>query len=135
MAYNLYDPGHTTTCIDGVFPGGFAVNGAHLEGSVLALPTTALLWRAAEAPRDLTAESLALVTLLDEPPIRHLIIGLGNKRTTNALGASRGLAPAFVAAMRAKGISVEAMDSTAAAATFNFLNFEERPVAAALLAV
>ena len=37
--------------------------------------------------------------------------------------------------MRARGVAVEAMDSTAAAATFNFLNFEDRPVAAALLAV
>ena len=88
-----------------------------------------------QAPRDVTPASLELVPLLTEPPIRHLLIGLGSKAQANALGPTRGLTPEFLAHMRARGIAVEAMDSTAAAATFNFLNFEDRPVAAALLAV
>ena len=107
----------------------------HFRLALLALPSNALLWDAAEAPGDVTPASLALVPLLAEPPIRHLLVGLGSKAATNALGPTRGLDPAFVAHMRARGIAVEAMDSTAAATTFNFLNFEERPVAAALLAV
>lgn len=72
----------------------------------------------------LTADDVAPLLALDPPP-EFLLIGTG----ANMARPPR----AFVTAMEALGIGVEAMDSRAAARAWAVLRGEERWIAAALL--
>lgn len=101
---------------------GFKIDGIVHEGALLT-PEGAAAWEApalaALAPDDV-ASLLAL-----EPAPEFLILGTG---------PSHGFPPrAFVAALEAKGIGVEAMDSRAAARTWGLLRGEGRWIAAALM--
>lgn len=104
--------------IDGYGPGFFRVGGTVLRGPVLVTATGAAPWRG----YDDTAPLLALTDRVDV-----LFVGTGR--------VIAHLPPAFRDILEAAGLGVEAMDSPAAARTYNVLLSEARRVAAALLPV
>lgn len=105
--------------------GGFRIAGRAVRGSCLVFADRIEAW-SIKRGEDISAVSL-------EPFQRHLetlrilIVGCGARFTP---------APAnFVATLRGRGLAVEWMDTGAACRTFNVLLAEDRPVAAALVAV
>ena len=104
--------------------GGFTIAGDRHEGSVLILPERTVPWpvRTLDA---VTLESLAPITAA-AATVEILVFGCG--------GAFGQPAADLRAALRAKGIVTEAMDTRAACRTFNVLLAEGRRVAAALIA-
>ena len=101
---------------------GFRVNGIAYEG-VLLTPETASAWTA-PALDALTEADLAPLLAMDPAP-EFILLGTG---------AALAFPPrAFVAALEAKGVGVEAMDSRAAARTWGLLRGEGRWIAAALM--
>lgn len=77
------------------------VNTISVEGPILCLPETWLLWDV-KGFEDITPHSLALLDLLDPPP-EVVVVGCGN--------AIRVLPPALTQHLRARGIAVEALDT------------------------
>ena len=105
--------------------GHFRISGAVHDGSVIVLPERTLAWPVTAAA-GLTLESLAGV-LAAEPRVELLLIGCGREAAP---------VPAELrAALRARGIVTEVMDTGAACRTYNILLAEERRVAAALIAI
>jgi uncharacterized protein len=111
--------------IESYRPGGFRIAGVQHAGSVLVLPERTLAWPVAAA-EDVTAASLAPIAAA-APPVELLILGLGPR-----FGL---VAPELRAALRAHGITIEAMATDAACRTYNVLLIEDRRVAAALIAL
>jgi uncharacterized protein len=108
--------------VQGFATGGFSIDGAVLRGALLT-PRAAAAWDA-PALGDLAEGHVALVLAL-EPAPEFLLLGTG---------PTHGFPPrAFVAALEARGIGVEAMDSRAAARTWGLLRGEGRWIAAALM--
>ena len=108
----------TARPVDGYGAGFFRIGGEVLQGHVLVTPQAAQSW----GGLDDIAPLLALAGKVDV-----LLLGTG---------ATMGRAPAaMAAALDAVGIGTEAMDSAAAARTYNVLLSEGRRVAAALLTV
>lgn len=105
--------------------GGFRVAGTRYEGSVIIFPWRTLAWPVAAA-EEVTLESLQPVPEAD-PPVELLLLGLGPQ--------IRRVPDALRAALKARGIVVEGLDTGAAARTYNVLLGESRRVAAALIAV
>jgi uncharacterized protein len=99
--------------------GGFRVSGIFFPGPVLIFPDHTTLWETA-AP---TLEGLT--PLVAAGGIELILLGLGRR------GAP--VKPDLRAALRAKGIGIEAMDTGAACRTYSVLLAEDRLVAAALL--
>jgi len=102
---------------------GFRVGDRIVPGGLLLTPEDARDWdvRTIEA---LTVQDVAWPLALDPPP-EFLLLGTGD--------AMRRPAPAFTAALEARGVGVEAMDSRAAARAWGVLRAEGRWIAAALL--
>jgi uncharacterized protein len=103
-------------------PVGFRVSGVIYQGPVLVFPDETVPWRAA-GPEAVTLESL-------EPVVAHggvkiLLLGLGRRM--------HPVAPAVRTALRAAGVTLEAMDTGAACRTYSVLLAEDRAIAAALL--
>jgi uncharacterized protein len=99
---------------------GFRIDGAAYEG-VLLTPERATAWEA-PAIADLVPADVAPALSADP---EFLLLGTG---------AAQGFPPrAFVAALEARGIGVEAMDSRAAARAWGMLRGEGRWIAAALM--
>ena len=106
--------------------GRFRVSGRAYEGSILVLPHRTLSWPVADFTA-LTPESLDPLFETGESAVEVLLIGCGPKMA---------LVPeALRAALRARGIAADAMDTGAACRTYNVLLAEDRRVAAALIAV
>jgi uncharacterized protein len=105
--------------------GGFVIAGARYAGSVIVFAERTLAWPPAVAA-DVTEETLA--PLFATPsPAEILVVGCG---------AGFRPAPAPLrAAIRARGLALEWMDTGAACRTFNVLLAEGRACAAALIAV
>jgi uncharacterized protein len=102
--------------------GGFTIAGVRHEGSVLVLPDRTLPWPVRELGA-VTLDSLAPIT------------GAGIDILVLGCGAGFGQPTAELrAALRARGIVIEPMDTRAACRTFNVLLAEDRRVAAALIA-
>ena len=99
--------------------GGFRVSGVVYAGPVLVFPDQTIAWDAAAVSLD------GLAPVVAHGGIELVLIGLGRR------GAP--VAPALRAALKAKGIGIEAMDTGAACRTYNLLLAEDRLVAAALL--
>ena len=101
---------------------GFRVGGA-THDAVLLTPEAAMAWTA-PALDALTEADLAPLLAVSPPP-EFILLGTGPtlQRPSSAL----------VAALDARGIGVEAMDSRAAARTWGLLRGEGRWIAAALL--
>lgn len=102
--------------------GRFVVDGVDHRG-VLLTPERAIEWDVAGIG-DLTIESVE-PALAIQPPPEFLLLGTGPSLVRPS--------PAFVKAVEAQGIGVEAMDSRAAARTWGVLRAEHRWIAAALL--
>ncbi|MEQ9200631.1 MAG: Mth938-like domain-containing protein [Rhodospirillales bacterium] len=104
--------------------GRFRISGESYTGSVLVTP---------ESVTSIQAETLgdvdtdAVQSALGDGEIDILLVGCG--------GAIPRLDSDFQSAMKAAGISAEAMDTGAACRTFNVLVTEGRRVAALLIAV
>jgi uncharacterized protein len=108
--------------VQGFTARGFRVDGVGYDG-VLLTPEAAAAW-AAPALDALSPEDVAPLLALDPAP-EFLILGTG---------PGHAFPPrAFVAALDARGIGVEAMDSRAAARTWGLLRGEGRWIAAALM--
>jgi uncharacterized protein len=104
---------------------GFRLMGVRHEGSLLLVGEHAERWEV-ERVEDL---DMGLVDALIETVtgVRVLVIGTGPRHVP--------LAPVLRARVEAAGIGIEVMDTGAACRTFNILRAEDRPVAAALIAV
>lgn len=111
--------------IDAYGNGGFRFAGTSHRGSILCLPSGIYAWqplRMEEADAAAFAQVFAEKGVLD-----LLLLGTGLRQVM----PGSELRGAFIAA----GIALEAMDTGAAARTYNVLLAEGRPVGAALLAV
>ncbi|HWH18212.1 MAG TPA: MTH938/NDUFAF3 family protein [Allosphingosinicella sp.] len=108
--------------VQGFVGGGFSVNGGVYE-ALLLTPKRADGW---EPPplAELTVDHLAALLALDPQP-EFLLLGTGQVMAF----PPRSL----VAALDARGIGIEAMDSRAAARTWGMLRGEDRWIAAALM--
>jgi uncharacterized protein len=116
------DPKASGPVVQGFAGRGFSVDGGVYEGLLLT-PKSADSW-SPPALADLTVEDIEPLLSLDPPP-EFLLLGTGSRMAF----APRGL----VAALDARGIGIEAMDSRAAARTWGMLRGEERWIAAALM--
>jgi len=105
--------------------GGFKVSGRRHRGSVLVFPEETLSWPVA-AVDAVTLDSLRPVWD-GARGVEVLLLGCG--------AAPALVAPDLRAALRERGVALEAMDSGAACRTYNILLSEERQVAAAVIAV
>ena len=104
---------------------GFRILGRRHEGSLLVFPDRVLPWPLADIG-GLTFEQLTPV-LTAEPAVELLLVGCGAR--------AAALPAALRAAMRARGVGLEALDTGAACRTYNVLLAEGRRIAAALIAV
>ena len=112
--------------LQGYGDGGFRISGAgRLEGSQILFPEKVIPWKA-ESFKDINLNSLGPI-IIEAERIKILIIGCGNKFSPIPDMLRNGL--------KEEGIVLEWMDTGAACRTFNVLTVEERPVAAALIAV
>ena len=103
---------------------GFRVRDDVFPDGLLLSPLRALAWADAPAVDALTTEALG--DLLDlQPAPEFLLLGTG--------AGLRQPPRAFVRALEARGIGVEAMDSRAAARAWGVLRAEERQIVAALM--
>jgi uncharacterized protein len=98
---------------------GFRVSGVVFAGPILVLPDRTIAWKEAAATIDALAPAIAY------GGFELILLGLGRRGTP--------VRPALRAALRARGIGVEAMDTGAACRTYNLLLAEDRLVAAALM--
>ena len=106
--------------------GGFLVSGARYEGAVIVTPGAVRGWGFAGEARALAETDF---TPLSAQAREIDVVLLGT-------GARMALPPAALkTALKAQGLSVEAMDTGAACRTYNVLMAEGRRVAAALLPV
>ncbi len=104
----------------------FKITGTVYEGSVLIFPDRALAWPVTSFEQ-IDAGSLAAFQGADMPPVDILLIGCGRQM--------RFIPADLRAALRSRGIVIDAMDTGAACRTYNVLMSEDRRVAAALIAV
>ena len=119
------DLGADRQLIESYGDGRFRIGGAVYEGSVLVLPERSLAWPVA-AIEELSLDSLAPVVAA-AAALEILLIGCGPRLA---------LVPEDLRqALREAGVVVEPMDTGAACRTYNVLIAEDRPVAAALIAV
>ncbi len=117
------DAGHQL--IESYGDGRFRIGGAVYDGSVLVLPERSLAWPIA-AIEEISLDSLAPV-IAAAAELEILLIGCGPRLA---------LVPDDLRqALREAGVVVEPMDTGAACRTYNVLIAEDRPVAAALIAV
>lgn len=105
--------------------GRFTIAGQIYDGSVMVGSAGVISWPAAD-PLSLMPPMMAAL-LIQRPGVDIVLVGCG-KRTQML---PRQVHDAF----KAHGISIEAMDTGAAARTYNVLASEDRRVAAALIAV
>jgi uncharacterized protein len=112
--------------IQGYGPKGFKVSGVSFEGPIIVSPMQTQEWNAPEAFSALQESDFSAIEA-DAANIDVLLLGCG----------ARGefFPPELRAALRAKGLVVETMDTGAACRTYNVLMAEGRRVAAALMPV
>ncbi|HEX8164652.1 MAG TPA: MTH938/NDUFAF3 family protein [Beijerinckiaceae bacterium] len=111
--------------IDAYGAGGFRFADMSHRGSILALPSGIRAW-GVRSPADFSEEAFAPV-LAEAADIDVLLIGTGRDPAL--------LPDELRARLREAGIGVDAMQTGAAARTYNVLAAENRKVAAALVAV
>lgn len=102
---------------------GFHLKGIKVFGSVAVLPSAFYHWRV-KKPEDISAESLALFTIM-EPPVEIVVVGTGEKILR--------LDPEIHSYLKKHNILLEVQDTANATATFNFLLEEARLVGGAFI--
>ncbi|NIJ33230.1 Mth938-like domain-containing protein [Sphingomonas oligoaromativorans] len=123
MAKFSPDPVAAGPAIRGFSGGGFRIDEQVYAEGVLLTPETAVAWQA-PAVDALDLDAIAPL-LAREPAAEFLLLGTG--------AALRRPSPAFAAALEAKGIGLEVMDSRAAAHAWGVLRAEGREIVAALM--
>ncbi|MDO6413507.1 MTH938/NDUFAF3 family protein [Sphingomonas sp. BIUV-7] len=108
-----------------VGPSGFRVGDRMVPGGLILTPDDALDWEAGSF--DALAEADFAPLLVLKPLPEFVLLGTG--------ATLRRPAPALTAALEAKGLFLEPMDSRAAARTWGLLRAEGRNIAAALLPI
>jgi uncharacterized protein len=108
--------------IEGYGASGFRVAGIHYAGSLLVFPDATLEWPVSRF-EDVTLD--ALQPVVERGGTEILLLGCGARMER--------MPAALRQALKAAGISLEAMDTGAACRTYNVLLAEDRRVAAALL--
>ena len=111
--------------IDAYGKGGFRFAGMGHRGSLLCLPGGMHAWDV-RVPGEISLDNLAPV-FAAAADLDVLMVGLGHEIV--------GLDPAIRAALRERGIIVEAIATGGAVRTYNILLGESRAVGAALIAV
>ena len=111
--------------IDSYGQGGFRFAGMSHKGSILALPSGIVAWPVTAAG-ELRAEHFE-AALAEMPKIDFLLVGTGLEIVPLLAELRRPF--------REAGISIDAMQTAAAARTYNVLVAENRRVGAALIAV
>ena len=107
--------------VDSYGRNGFHVSGVAYEGAILVTAEATVAWPVSS----LTEVTLDSLSALFDRGIEILLLGCGPRMVP--------VPPALRAALKAKGMVVDAMDTGAACRTYNVLLAEERRVAAALL--
>ncbi|KAM0854336.1 hypothetical protein ACQ4PT_050491 [Festuca glaucescens] len=102
---------------------GFKINNVKYEGSLLIVENKIMTWTP-KTFADITAESLSIFKVVHPIP-EILILGCGKY--------VQPVSPELRKFIRSTGMKLEAIDSRNAASTYNILNEEGRPVAAAVL--
>ncbi|CAD6212116.1 unnamed protein product [Miscanthus lutarioriparius] len=102
---------------------GFKINNVKYEGSLLIVENKIMTW-APKTFSEITAESLSIFKVVHPIP-EILILGCGRHIQL--------VSPELRKFIRSTGMKLEAVDSRNAASTYNILNEEGRPVAAAVL--
>jgi uncharacterized protein len=110
--------------VDSYGNGGFRFGEMSHKGSLLFLPNGVWSWDIRD-PDILNVSDFSL--LLEAGSIEHLVVGMGAQHAF--------LSPALRAFFQQHAIHAETMTTFAAARTYNILLLENRPVAAALIAV
>lgn len=110
--------------VAGYGDGGFRMGDSRFEGSMMITPEGFYPWDVSDKA-DISLDNL--VPILDASGIEIIVIGLGPNMAF--------LAKDICAAFQEKKLAVEAMDTGAAARTYNLLLQEGRLVAAALIAI
>ncbi len=126
MLERLYDgfvPGRHL--IEAFGNGGFRFADMSHRGSILALPSGVRAW-AVETAGGIDADSLAEV-IAAGGGVDVLLVGTGQEIVPLPASVREHL--------RANGVRVDVMTTWAAAQTYNIMAVEDRPVAAALIAV
>jgi uncharacterized protein len=100
-------------------PSGFRVSGTLYRGPVLVFPDRTSVWT------DAAISEIALAPVVEHGGVELLLLGLGRRMAP--------VASALRAALKARGIALEGMETGAACRTYNVLLAEDRRVAAALL--
>ena len=108
--------------IEGYGASGFRVAGILYARSILVFPDTTLEWPVSRI-EEVTLEALRPVVARGGTEI--LLLGCGARM--------KPVPPALRQALKAAGVSLDAMDTGAACRTYNVLLAEDRRVAAALL--
>ena len=111
--------------IDAYGNGGFRFADMSHRGSILCLPSGIYAWPVAKA-EDLDAAAFAPV-FAEKAQIGLLLLGTGRRQVMPG--------PELRRAFMGVNIALEAMDTGAAARTYNVLLAEGRPLGAALIAV
>jgi uncharacterized protein len=117
------EPAARGPVISGFTPSGFRCDGQEYRTGLILTPEAAFDWQApalAELDMDALLPSLGVV-----PPIEFLLLGTG----ATLVHPPKSL----VAALDARKIGIEPMDSRAAARSWGLLRGEDRWIAAALL--
>lgn len=107
--------------VDSYGRNGFHVSGVAYEGAILVTAEATVAWPVSS----LTEVTLDSLSALFDRGVEILLLGCGARMVP--------VPPALRAALKAKGMVVDAMDTGAACRTYNVLLAEERRVAAALL--
>lgn len=104
--------------------GVFRISGISFDHAVLVFPDETLKWQGVDKFENLTLKNFGpLIQKAEE--IDVLLLGVGNKM--------QFFDPKMKAALSAKGLAVDVMDTGAACRTYNVLMAEGRRVAAAML--
>uniref|UniRef100_A0A0N5BSQ4 NADH dehydrogenase [ubiquinone] 1 alpha subcomplex assembly factor 3 n=1 Tax=Strongyloides papillosus TaxID=174720 RepID=A0A0N5BSQ4_STREA len=112
-------------CVRGLSSLGFRMtDGSFLYGPIAVFPKTVLSWRVLTTD-DITPESLSLFFML-QPKIDILVVGCGDRKNVDSV--RKRIAPI----LKEHRIGLELMPTEDAIPTFNYLNSEDRYVAAAL---
>ncbi|OEL35317.1 hypothetical protein BAE44_0003662 [Dichanthelium oligosanthes] len=102
---------------------GFNINNVKYEGSLLIVENKIMTW-APKTFSEITAESLSIFKVVHPIP-EILILGCGRH--------IQPVSPELRKFIRSIGMKLESVDSRNASSTYNILNEEGRPVAAAVL--
>ncbi|KAK3157204.1 hypothetical protein QOZ80_2AG0117550 [Eleusine coracana subsp. coracana] len=102
---------------------GFKINNVKYEGSLLIVENKIMTW-VPKTFAEISAESLSIFKVVHPIP-EILILGCGRH--------IQQVSPELRKFIRSTGMKLEAVDSRNAASTYNILNEEGRPVAAAVL--